>query len=249
MAIVKCNWSGGKDSSCATHLHLTQGDKCIVCCYVPMFTEEIPLILKQHYEFILQTAERFKSMGAEVHIVSGITYVEYVTKFATRGKNKGKPFGFPCFIRGQCGFKRDSKEKAIKELTESLELKYDYEDIGIAFDEKDRHNQLNDKKRSILVETKRTEYDATVYCVINGLYSPHYQNFKRDGCVLCANAKSKERQEWFKQYPEAFPILLNLQDFIKAEKPNFFPLRNYRWFIEEDLQMNMFDKGTRWIIN
>ena len=249
MAIVKCNWSGGKDSSCATHLHLTQGDKCIVCCYVPMFTEEIPLILKQHYEFILQTAERFKSMGAEVHIVSGMTYVEYVTKIATRGKNKGKPFGFPCFIRGQCGFKRDSKEKAIRELTESLELKYDYEDIGIAFDEKNRHKQLNDKKRSILVETKRTEYDATAYCIINGLYSPHYENYKRDGCVLCANAKSKERQEWFNQYPEAFPILLNLQDFIKAEKPNFFPLRNYRWFIEEDLQMNMFDKGTRWIIN
>lgn len=152
MAIVKCNWSGGKDSSCATHLHLLQGDKCIICCYIPMFTDEIPLILKQHYEFILQTAERFKSMGAEVHITTGITYVEYVTKIAQKGKHKGLPYGFPCFIRGQCGFKRDSKEKAIIELNECLKMAYDYESLGIEYDETDRHNQLNDKKRSILVE-------------------------------------------------------------------------------------------------
>ena len=95
MDIVKCNWSGGKDSSCATHLHLTQGDKCIVCNYIPMFTEEIPLILKEHYEFIMQTIELWKRMGAEVYQVHGITYWDFVHKRASRGKYKGVPFGFP----------------------------------------------------------------------------------------------------------------------------------------------------------
>ncbi len=249
MSIVKCNWSGGKDSTCAVQLHLSREDHCIVCCYIPMFTNEIPLILKQHYDFILQTAERFKNAGAEVHITSGMTYVEYVTKIATKGKHKGKPFGFPCFVRGQCGFKRDSKEKALKKIDDLIMSPYDYEEIGIAYDEKDRWGQLNEKKRSILVETKKTELDAKNHCIINGLYSPHYDKYKRDGCVLCFNAKASERKEWFEQYPEAFLILLDLQDYIKAEKPGFFPLRKHKWFIEEDLQMHMFDKGQRFIIN
>ena len=54
---------------------------------------------------------------------------------------------------------------------------------------------------------------------------------------------------WFEDYPDAFGLVLELQNFVKIERPEQNPLRNYRWFIEEDLQMNMFDKGTRWIIN
>ena len=74
MAIVKVMWSGGKDSTATVLLHLQRGDKVKAVCYIPMFTEEIPLILKDHYEFILKTADYFRSKGADVYIVSGMTY-------------------------------------------------------------------------------------------------------------------------------------------------------------------------------
>lgn len=249
MAAVKCSWSGGKDSSCATHLHLVQGDKCIVTNYIPMFTEDIPLLLKEHYEFIMQTIELWKQMGAEVYQVHGMTYWDYVHKIASKGINKGLPFGFPWFGRGGCGFKRDSKEKSLANLDLYFNLKYDYQDIGIAFDEVDRHSQLNDYKRSILVEKKITEDIATEYCKVNGLYSPHYLHHKRDGCVLCPQAKPSERIEWFKQYPEAFELILDLQEFVKRERPNQYPLRGCKFFIEEDLQISLFESGKRWTIN
>ena len=106
--IVKVSWSGGKDSSCAVMQHLHACNTVKVVCYIPMFTDAIPLITKVHYEFILRTADRFRQMGAEVYIVTGMTYYCYVTHRSTRGKFQGRAFGFPCFRRGQCGFKRDS---------------------------------------------------------------------------------------------------------------------------------------------
>ena len=156
-----------------------------------MFTEEIPLISKAHYEFILRTADKFRAMGAEVHIVTGETYFHYVLRRSSRGKFKGRMFGFPHFARGQCGFKRDSKLKALANLDIGY---YDYEDIGIAADEVDRHAQLSDKKRSILCELGITEDDALVRCLDRDILSPHYDYNERDGCSLCPNAKIAERE-------------------------------------------------------
>lgn len=247
--VVKCCWSGGKDSSCATDMHLKQGDCCIVVNYVPMFNDTIPLILKEHYEFIMRTIEYWKRMGAEVYQVHGMTYWDWVHKVNSRGKNKGRPTGFPCFLRNKCNFQRDSKTKSLGEIDQKFNLQYDYTDLGIAFDEIERHSQLNDYKRSILVEKKITEDMATEYCKVNGLYSPHYLHHKRDGCVLCPQAKLEGRIEWFNQYPEAFDLVLELQEFVKRERPNQYPLRKYKFFIEENMQTSMFDDGTRWIIN
>lgn len=44
MAIVKFNWSGGKDSSCALKLHLDCGDYVKAVCYIPMLNDKIPLL-------------------------------------------------------------------------------------------------------------------------------------------------------------------------------------------------------------
>ena len=231
MAIVKVGWSGGKDSTCSVLLHLEQGDYVKAVCYIPMFTKDIPLITKKHYEFIINTADRLRQMGAEVHIVSGMTYYDYVTHRAKSGKYKGQIFGFPCFKTGQCGFKRDSKLKAVNDLDIGY---YDYEDVGIAYDEPKRHAQLNDKKRSILVERKYTEQMAKIKCVEINMLSPHYQSQKRDGCVLCPNASVSEREMWYADYSEAVPILIELQEMVKKERPDRFPLRNYQWFIDTD---------------
>ena len=240
MAIVKVGWSGGKDSTCSVLLHLEQGDKVKACCYVPMFTNDIPLISKSHYEFILNTANRLREMGAEVYIVSGLTYWDYVTKITTRGKYKGKMRGFPCVIAGKCGFQRDSKVKAVSKCNVG---KYDYLDIGIAYDETERHSQLSDDKRSILVEKQITESMAKQICVNVNMYSPHYDKSKRDGCVLCPNAKKSERLQWYKDYPQAYNLVLELQEKARKEYPNRQPLRRCKWFIDTD-QVDMFGNYT-----
>lgn len=215
--------------------HIERGDKVKVVYYVPMLTKEIPLITKKHYNFIQDTANYFRSLGAEVYPADkGVTYYEYVTHIAIKGKYKGKIFGFPCVNRGQCGFKRDGKLRACNNCDVGY---YDYESIGIAYDEVARHNQLTDLKKSILCELKITEQEATDYCKENGLYSPHYEKKKikkdrRDGCALCCNATEEERQEWYNDYPEAVPIVIELQDLVKEKRPDRPPLRGYKYFIE-----------------
>ena len=235
--VVKVSWSGGKDSTCAVMLHLLRGDTVKAVCYIPMFTDTIPLLLKDHYEHILRTADKFRAMGAKVHIVSGMTYYDFVHKRSTRGKFKGRAFGFPPFVKRRCSFKRDSKIKALQEVDVGY---YDYEDIGIAADETERQNQLNDRKRSILCELGISEREAARCCKAMGMYSPHYALFKRDGCTLCPHAKASERALWFEQYPDAIPIVIELQEFVKAERPEMTPLRNYQWFIDTD-QITFFD--------
>lgn len=235
MDTVKVNWSGGKDSTCALYLHLRRGDKVKGVCYIPMFTDTIPLLLKDHYEHILRTADRFHEMGAEIHIVSGMTYYDYCKKRSTRGKFKGRAFCFPPIASGKCGFKRDSKIKALNSVSIG---NYDYEDIGIAVDEVRRHRQLSEKLRSILVELEFTESAAMDYCAENGLLSPLYKVKRRDGCALCPHARTAERIQWFTEYPEAKPLVIELQELSKIERPRCYPLRGYKWFIEDDGTIN-----------
>lgn len=199
-----------------------------------MLTKEIPLILKDHYEFIINTADYFRSLGAEVYFADGgLTYYEYVTHVAQRGKYKGRIFGFPCIGRGMCGFKRDGKLRAIKKCDVGY---YDYEGVGIAFDEVLRQAQLNEKVRSILCELKITENQAKEFDLERGILSPHYnydfgKKSKRDGCCLCPHATEKEREMYFADYPEAVPIVIELQNIVKEKRPDSVPLRGYKWFI------------------
>lgn len=230
MSIVKIGWSGGKDSTCAVMMHISRGDKVKAVCYVPMLTKEIPLISKAHYSFILQTADYFGSLGAEVYFADkGVTYYEYVTHVAISGSCKGQIFGFPIVGAGMCGFKRDGKLRALS-LCDVGE--YDYEGVGIAYDETKRQKQLSENLRSILCENKITQIGTTRYCKAKGLYSPNYsEKKKRDGCALCYNASEEERQAWFTDYPEAIPIIIELQNIVKEKRPDRPPLRGYKYFI------------------
>ena len=243
MDIVKLGWSGGKDSTCAFLKHIERGDKVKAVCYIPMLTKEIPLILKKHHEFILKTADYFRSLGADVYITSGITYYEYVTHIAKSGKFKGQMFGFPCINPGQCGFNRDSKSKAVRQVDVGH---YDYESVAIADDEVKRHGQLNESKRSILCELKITEARAAEIDDANNLLSPLYTVYglKRDGCALCFNASEKERRIWFNDYPEAVPVVLELQRIVKEHRPERAPLRGSQWFIQEGNMEEIFKIQT-----
>lgn len=238
MSVVKLGWSGGKDSTAAAYLHLENDDYLKIVYYIPMFTSDIPLILNEHYDFILRQADKFKSLGADVYRAYGITYYDYCTTIASRGKYKGLPFGFPYFIRGNCGFKRDSKLVAFGNIDVGY---FDYVSVGIAFDEFDRHSLLNDLKRSILVEKEYTESDCINLCYSKNAYSPHYKYSSRDGCVLCPNSSLLERNLWFAENPDAVDIVLELQNNQRKYKPGTYPLRNYQWFInDERIQLSFF---------
>lgn len=227
--IVKVCWSGGKDSTASSLLHLDRGDLVSLVCYVPMFDDRIPLISKQHHDFILYAKSRFELLGANVFLVHGLSFVDYVLHVSLKGKFKGQIFGFPTVGRGQCGFKRDSKLKALAGA-DSLVGSYDYEDIGIAYDEVSRFGQLSDRKRSILVELKKTESDCLSLVFDRNLLSPHYGANSRDGCVLCCNSSVAERSSWLSDYPDALPKLLWLEDVVRSERSDRPPLRNYKYF-------------------
>lgn len=231
MSTVKCSWSGGKDSTAAVLLHLERGDVCKVVCYIPYFDEHTPLILNDHYQHLIRTARRFEEMGAEVYFVHGITYCEYFFHRSTRGKYKGRMFCWPCFLRGCCGFKRDSKVKALDRCDCGH---FDYRDVGIAYDEKDRQAQLSESRRSILVEMRITEKEAFEICRLNGMLSPIYNRTGRDGCALCPNAKKSERVKWLNENPHVVSKLLEMQHVASIERPGMYPLRNCQNFIESE---------------
>lgn len=231
MGVVKVFWSGGKDSTTSVICHLNRGDAVKVVCYVPMFTKDIPLISFEHYAHLKRTAEYFVNRGAVVFWAQGVTYWDWVLHRSSRGKFKGRIFGWPVASRGKCGFKRDSKLKALNGVVVGA---YDYEDIGIAADETDRFGSLDEKHRSILVELGYTEAVCLDYVSKMGMLSPHYENSNRDGCVLCPFSKDRERDVWFSDYPEARELVKELQRLVLLERPDIRPLKGYKLFIEDD---------------
>ena len=100
-----------------------------------------------------------------------------------------------------------------------------------------------------LKTTPRKRTDSRCFLVLRVVVdSPVYADRKRDGCALCFNAKADERRRWFRDYPEAFNILLHLQDVVSAEIPDRYPLRDHKWFIEPNYQLSMFDE-IKYVIN
>lgn len=228
MSVVKISWSGGKDSTASVLLHLFRGDECKVVCYIPYFDDYIPLIRRSHYEYILSTKKYFENLGASVYIVRGISYFDWCTHISLKGKHKGKMFGFPCPHNGKCGFKRDSKIKALNAFDVGY---YDYESIGIACDEVKRFGSLSFNKRSIFCELGYTELDCYNLCYSYGVLSPIYScSTGRDGCCLCYNAKKTELLGWLDDY-NCRDKLICLQDIVKLNRPDREPLRGHNYFL------------------
>lgn len=209
MAVVKLNWSGGKDSTASFLLHYGRNDVVKAVYYIPMLTEAIPLITKKHYAFIENFIERYSGASAEFIRANGVTYWEHVHHIKTRGKDKGNIRGIG-LGRGFCVFRDRSKVKALESVDVGF---YEYTDIGIAADETRRLQQLDGvRKRSILAELGVTEQDAFEICKHCGCLSPTYQGSFRDGCVICFNAHDDRLKEWARDYPQGVEILRDIEN-------------------------------------
>lgn len=71
--VVKVSWSGGKDSTCAVIQHTLAKHKCEIVTYIPELITGVPLISKEHKDFIYETALLFRSWGHNVHILHGVS--------------------------------------------------------------------------------------------------------------------------------------------------------------------------------
>lgn len=229
MNVCVC-WSGGKNSTRAIFEYLKLGHKVTAVCCIPMFDEEIPLIDDSHYQFILGTKVMLEKLGVSVVILKGVTYYDWCSRLLVKGKNRGLPRSFPCFIKGKCGFSRDGKIRSINKYFSFNADKFDFVDIGLCADEYDR-KKLKGKERSILQELGITDYDCFLWCRSKNLLSPKYKDSKRDGCVLCPHAKRVERYRFFERYPQAIEKVKHLQRL--SMQRGFYPLRGKHWFIED----------------
>lgn len=214
MSIVKLCWSGGKDSTASIILHKRNSDYIKAVYYIPMLTDEIPLITKRHYNFILDAVEFLKSENTIFYRANGITYYDHVHTIKTRGQYKGTARGIALGF-GFCGFRDRSKRYALDNINIG---DFDYTDIGIAVDETRRLSQLSYEKRSILADEGYSEKKAKELCRAYGLLSPVYESGNRDGCVICPNANDQRLKEWAQDYPQGKQILLEIEKEFNGPK-------------------------------
>lgn len=184
--------------------------------------------------------------GIEVeHIRADRTYEEcfyLITggmKKESKSKNAGLIYGFPYRMGQWC----NSRLK-VGVLNSIKGIQY----IGIASDEPTRFHNLNDKKRSPLVEAGWTEEICRKWCEDNDLLSPIYTTATRGGCWFCHNQAIDQLRLLRKNHPDLWALLLKwdidspvsfksdghtVHDFDKrfeAEEKGLVPAdRKFRW--------------------
>ena len=80
--------------------------------------------------------------------------------------------------------------------------------VGIAADEPARYGQLNERKRSALVENGITEADAMKICDSLGWVSPTYLHSGRDGCWFCPCQCTDQLRRLYREFPEYWQIMM-----------------------------------------
>lgn len=203
-----------------------------------------------HYEWLHNIAvPKLNSWGVECDFVrSSITAYEYMTTPIAYSREHperiGKLRGFP--LCGKCGIQRDCKtrpcEKYYKNQTEPYNVI-----TGIASDEKDRilTNAANNRK-SILEIIDILEYQTYGICAPEKLLSPTYTYSERGGCWFCPNQKIQELELLYREFPNLWNDLMEIQKMPNKVQENFNrrqTLYDIEKEILEGVQMKIFS-GT-----
>ena len=226
--IASC--SGGKDSTANIILAYENNEPLDLIIFSEvMYNKNISGELPEHIEFIKNVLfPTFESWGYKTKILhSDKTYIDCFNKIVENPRkniqNKGKKKGFP--MVGHCNINRDCKTKAVHDFYKKVYKKgYDVvQYVGIAVDEEKRLERIkisNIKKVSLLEKYNLTEEQAKQKCIDYGLLSPVYSLSGRGGCWFCPNAKIKEIEHLYDNYPHLLKKLCDLekQDNLVVDK-------------------------------
>lgn len=257
------NLSFGKDSMATLLLALEKGIQIDHVMYVdirfsPEISGEHPLMA----EWIPTAEKRLKEKFGIVveHVYSGVSFVEQFFKVKQKCNHVGDIYGFPYVVGAWCNSKL--KVAAIQKYLKSFGTCLITQFIGIAYDEPVRWERMVKKEtekrkyRSLLVENKLAEQNAFEICDRYGLLSPIYKTndgIFRGGCWFCPKQCLADLYSLWKNYPDYYQMLLelepysrntfrtdgNLYDYIKRFENGYIPNRRKKRETNEQLRLEV----------
>ena len=222
-----------------------------------MATPEIPAYLPELVQFRERLDGEIKARyGIPVtHVKAEKSFVELFYRQLTERSKYTGIYGWPPIFGHWC--MKWLKQEPIKKYFEGLDC---VEWIGIAADEQARLGQLNERKRSALVEYGITEAEAMEICQGLGWVSPTYLHSGRDGCWFCPCQGVQQLRRLYNEFPEYWSLMMawdkdtekrfkidhTLSDYdrrFELEKEGLLSPddRRFRWsMLEDNLQYRLF---------
>lgn len=210
-----------------------------------MATPEIPAYLPELVEFRdrldREIEERY---GIPVtHVRAEKTFIDLFYKQLTNRSKYTGIWGWPPVFGHWC--MKHLKQEPIQKYFAGLDC---IEWIGIAADEPARHGQLNERKRSALVEYSITEAQAMEICESLGWVSPTYLHSGRDGCWFCPCQGVDQLRRLYNEFPEYWQMMMNWDRDTKKRFKIDNTLTDYgrRFQLEDEGLLTPGDPRFRW---
>ena len=210
-----------------------------------MATPTIPAYLPELVEFRERLDSEIKDRyGIQVtHVRSDLTFVDlFYRKLTKRSKYTGI-YGWPPTFGHWC--MKHLKQEPIQRYFRGLDF---VEWIGIAADEQERHAQLNERKRSALVEYGITESAAMEICKNLNWVSPTYLHAGRDGCWFCPCQGLASLRRLYNEFPEYWKMMMDWDADTEKRFKIDHTLSDYdrRFRLEQEKLLRPDDSHFRW---
>ena len=155
------------------------------------FKEKADKIIKERY-------------GIDVeHIHSPYSYEEYFYSKGSKGKYEGIIHGFPMTDKRKAWCNKRLKIEPLQHVQKDG-IWY----LGIAADEPERFNDLNEFRIAPLVQYDITEKEAMEIAKSLDLVAPTYLTAERDGCWFCPKQPLNQLRLLRKNSPEYWKLML-----------------------------------------
>ena len=210
-----------------------------------MATATIPAYLPELVQFRERLDREIEGRyGIPVtHVRADKTFEDlFYRKLTARSKYTGI-YGWPTVFGHWC--MKYLKREPIQKYFDGVDC---VEWIGIAADELARHVQLNERKRSALVEFGITEANAMEICKGLGWVSPTYLHSGRDGCWFCPCQGINPLRRLYNEFPEYWQMMMRWDgDTEKRFKiDHTLPDYDRRFRLEAEGLLYPDDKVFRW---
>lgn len=220
-------------------------------------TKSIPAYLPELADFRARIdKEILTRYGLPVtHVCADKTFEDYFYRELTEHSKYTGTWGWPPVFGHWC--MKYLKLQPIQAYFDGIDY---IEWVGIAADEPARHGQLNERKRSALVEYDITEARAMEICKGLGWVSPTYLHSGRDGCWFCPCQGVGQLRRLYNEFPLYWQMMMSWDkdtkkrfkiDHTLAEYDRRFQLeaqgflcandKNFRWsMLDESLNYRLF---------